>query len=117
MKYKYILIIFAVLFVALAGCRKPTTVEVRQDGANVVVSIPADATAAELIQMRGVLDASLTIKAERERMAFALKQAQIRKSERQFYAVLVVSGVVTGIVSIFAVACGVLVWKFGGLHK
>ena len=108
MKYQSI-IILVIMAAMLSGCRKETQVEVKQDGAKISVNIPQDASAAELIQMRGVIDASLTVKAERERMAFELAQAKLRKSERQFYAVLIVSGVVFGIVSVFSVACFIVV--------
>lgn len=101
----------------LSGCHKQIEVKTNDTTGEVTLTIPADATAAELIQARGIADASATLRGERERMYFEFQQAKLRKAERQFYAVLIVGGVVTGIVSIFAVACGVMVWKFGGLHK
>lgn len=111
------LLILCCLVLVFAGCKKSVTIETNEKDGSVIVSIPQDASAVELVNMQTALSNSLTIRAERERMAYEFAAAKLRKSERQFYAVLVVSGVVTGIVSIFAVACGVLVWKFGGLHK
>lgn len=114
---KRLLMLCCVIVVCVAGCKKSTTIKTNEKDGSVIVTIPADASAAELVNMQTALSNSLTIRAERERMAYEFAAAKLRKSERQFYAVLVVSGVVTGIVSIFAVACGVLVWKFGGILK
>lgn len=95
-----------------SACQKETKIKIEQDGAVVAVTIPQDATAAELINMQTALNNTLTIKAERERMEFKLAEAKQHKSERQFYAVLVVGGVVSGIVSVFAVAMVFFAWKF-----
>ena len=114
---KYLLLLLLLLMVGVAGCKKSTTIETNEKDGSVIVTIPADASAAELVNMQTALSNSLTIRAERERMAYEYASAKLRKSERQFYAVLVVVGVVTGIVSIFAITCGVLIWKFGGILK
>ena len=114
---KRLLLVCCAILVCVAGCKESTTIETNEKDGSVIVTIPQDASAAELVNMQTALSNSLTIRAERERMAFELESAKLRKSERQFYAVLVVSGVVTGVVSIFAVACGVLIWKFGGMSK
>lgn len=114
---KRLLLVCCVLLVCVAGCKKSTTIKTNEKDGSVIVTIPQDASAAELVNMQTALSNSLTIRAERERMAYKFASAKLRKSERQFYAVLVVSGVVGGIVTVFAIACGVMVWKFGGLHK
>ena len=114
---KQLLILCCVVVVCVVGCKKSVTLETNEKDGSVIVTIPQDASAAELVNMQTALSNSLTIRAERERMAYEYASAKLRKSERQFYAVLVVSGAVSGIVSIFAVACGVLVWKFGGMSK
>ncbi len=101
----------------LASCRKNTTIEVKNDGAEVVLSIPNDATAAELINAQTALTNTLTIKAERERQAFELKQAELRKEERQFYFMFGVFFVVAGIVAVFATACFFVFIYAGGLKR
>ena len=110
MKYQS-LILMLLLAAMLSGCRKDASVKIKQDGAAVSVTIPADASAADLINLQTALSNSLTIKAERERMAFELESAKLRKSERQFYAVLIVGGVVFGIVAVFTVGMTALVWR------
>lgn len=113
MKYQSIILIL-LLAALLSGCRKDASVKIKQDGAAVSVTIPADASAADLITLQTALSNSLTIKAERERMAFELESAKLRKSERQFYAVLIVGGVVFGIVTVFSIACFIVVKRVGG---
>ena len=113
MKSVKFLLLIAVI--AVSGCQKDTKVIVSDDGAHVAVSIPADATAAELINMQTALSNSLTVKADRERMAYNIAQAKLRKAEREFYAILVVSGVVGGIVSVFSVGMFVIVKRVGGV--
>ena len=111
MKYLSIMLIMATM---LSGCHKETQVKVKDDGASVSVSIPENATAADLINMQTALNNTLTIKAKREQYAFELQQAKLRKSERQFYAVLIVGGVVAGIVSVFSIACVLVIRRVGG---
>lgn len=114
---KRLLMLCCVIVVCVAGCKESVTLETNEKDGSVIVTIPQDASAAELVNMQTALSNSLTIRAERERMAYEYASAKLRKSERQFYAVLVVSGAVSGIVSIFAITCGVLIWKFGGILK
>ena len=113
MKYQSLILIL-ISAAILAGCGKDVKVETNDTAGKVTVTIPQDATAAELIQARGVIDASYTLRAERERMAYDLAAAKLRKSERQFYAVLIVGGVVAGIVSVFSIACVLVIRRVGG---
>ena len=110
MKYQF-LILVCLMVAMFSGCQKETTLEVRQDGAAVSLSIPADASAADLINMQTALSNSLTIKAKREEQLFALKQAELRKSERQFYGLLIVGGIVSGILGVFTISALVIVWR------
>lgn len=110
---KSIILSICTALLLCSGCHKDAKVEVKQDGAVVAVTIPRDATAAELINMQTALNNTLTIKAERERMAFELAKQKQRAHERQFYAVLIIGGVVGGIVSVFAVGMAFFAWKFG----
>ena len=110
-KVKYLAVFAALL---LVGCERDIEVATNDKTGEVTITIPAENVgAAELIQARGIVDASYTLRAKREEMAFELAQAKLRKSERQFYAVLIVVGVVTGIVSVFSIGMYVLVKKVG----
>ena len=106
---KFLTILSFCSLVWLGGCRHDTTLDITADGAAVSLRLPVNASAAELINMQTALTNALTIKAERERQAFVLAAARQRAQERQFYAVLLVGGVVAGIVAIFAIACVVVV--------
>lgn len=118
MKYHSLILIFIMSSAAmLSGCQKEVKVKTNDRTGEVVLTLPENATAAEMIQARGLADASFTLRGERERMAFELQQAKLRKSERQFYAVLIVGGVVFGIVSVFAIACFIVVKRVGGARS
>jgi len=114
MALKKMLLLFVAVLLLATSCRKESTVEIKQDGAAVSVSIPENATSADLINLQTALSNTLTIKAERERMAFEFAEAKLRKSERQFYFFFGVFAVVAGIVSVFAIACFFFFWQFGG---
>lgn len=114
---KSFLLFICLCLLLFSGCKKSITLETNEKDGSVLVTIPQEASAAELINLQTALSNSLTIRAERERMAYEYAAAKLRKSERQFYAVLMVVGVVSGIVSIFAVACFVIAWKFRGFLK
>jgi hypothetical protein len=58
---------------ALTSCNSSTTAQVADDGAAFKISIPKGATAAEMVQMRGIMDNAFIIKAERERMNYELR--------------------------------------------
>ena len=108
---KRLLMLCCVIVVCVAGCKKSTTIKTNEKDGSVIVTIPQDASAAELVNMQTALSNSLTIRAERERMAYEYASAKLRKSERQFYAVLIVGGVVFGIVAVFTVGMTALVWR------
>ncbi len=84
-----IMVVVGIVWCVLAGCEGETSLKIKQDGQFVAVSIPEGATAAEMIQMRGIADNYLVIKAERERMQYEYQRAKLRKEERQFYALVV----------------------------
>ena len=68
----------------LAGCHDKASLEVKEsDGAKVSVSLPQGLTAAELIQICGILDNSLTVRAERNVLAYQSQQAQILAQQAQ----------------------------------
>ncbi len=116
MKSVKFLLLIAVI--AVSGCQRKVTIETDNKTGQVTVIMPAEGVgAAELLQARGLADAAYTITAKREEQVFLLRQAELRKSERQFYAILIVVGVVGGIVSVFSVGMFILVKKFGGVPK
>ena len=111
-KVKVFAVLAALLY--LVGCGQDIEITTNDTTGEVTITLPAEnAGAAELIQARGMVDASYTLRAKREEMAFELAQAKLRKSERQFYAVLAVIGIVTGIVSVFAIGMYIIVKMVG----
>ena len=112
-KVKYFAVFAALLCL---GCEQDIKITTNDKTGEVTITLPAEDTgAAELIQARGMVDASYTLRAKREEMAFNLAQAKLRKSERQFYAVLLVVGVVAGIVSVFSIGMFIIVKRVGRL--
>lgn len=71
--------IYAICALSLAtGCGKPAKITVREaDGAQTTATIPQGMSAAELIQLRGIADAALTIRAEHQAQTYQLHRAQL----------------------------------------